>query len=442
MYVARLTTKLAEAAEQSKRYSERHFTAFGYIALVLIPATTFIEQIVADPEFNTAYVRVCAATAGVVVLVRNKLPAQLKEHFALVWVLLATFVLPVCFGLILTLNAAMSAPGSSISPIWVYQYLAAIFIFVQLIHNALLSFVLWLAASIPLAFSLLFIDTPNQVALSEALVLPLPVFLTALIIGSFANRNIQMIQTEKLKAASAIGSNIAHELRTPLASIGILSRAVQRYLPELVDGYEQAIDSNAIQRGISPFQLTELRRALHSIRGEVEYSNTIINILLANTSDSPLELSKSDQFFASQAIAEAVLRYPFNNSDERRILESSTQNDFLLNAPYILIVHVLFNLIKNAIYYAQSHRDGIVKVFSGVHEGRKAIFICDTGCGISDSMKSKVFDRFFTTTEAGQGAGIGLSFCKMVMEGIGGEIQCESKEGQYTTFRLIFPEVS
>ncbi|MDZ7670540.1 MAG: ATP-binding protein [Gammaproteobacteria bacterium] len=37
---------------------------------------------------------------------------------------------------------------------------------------------------------------------------------------------------------------------------------------------------------------------------------------------------------------------------------------------------------------------------------------------------------------------MGLSFCKMVMESIGGEIQCESREGEYTTFRLIFPAVS
>ena len=63
MYLTRIKANLAEAAEQSKRYSERHFNAFGYIALFLIPATTFVEQMVADPEFNTVYVRVCAAYA-------------------------------------------------------------------------------------------------------------------------------------------------------------------------------------------------------------------------------------------------------------------------------------------------------------------------------------------------------------------------------------------
>jgi signal transduction histidine kinase len=65
--------------------------------------------------------------------------------------------------------------------------------------------------------------------------------------------------------------------------------------------------------------------------------------------------------------------------------------------------------------------------------------VTDTGPGIPASLKHQIFDRFFSTIRYGQGAGIGLSFCKMVMESIGGEIQCESREGEYTTFRLIFP---
>jgi len=105
-------------------------------------------------------------------------------------------------------------------------------------------------------------------------------------------------------------------------------------------------------------------------------------------------------------------------------------------------VHILFNLIKNAVYYAQSNPRGAVKVFTGFYRGRPAIVVTDTGRGIPDAIRSKIFDRFFTTTEAGQGAGIGLSFCKMVMEGIGGEIVCDSREGEYTTFRLLFPDAS
>jgi signal transduction histidine kinase len=344
--------------------------------------------------------------------------------------------------MILTLNAALTESGKPLAPIWIYQYLVAVFIFVQLIHNTLLSISLWLIASVPLVIAVILVEDPNMGALVEAWILPLPVYLTALIIGSFTNRNIQVIESEKIRAAYAVGSNLAHELRTPLASIGLISRATQRFLPILVDGYERFTQMTGQRPELSRHQVTELRRALKTIQGEVDYSNTMIDILLANTSDAAIDSRRSDVFFASQAITEAVHRYPFNNSEEQKILSCFTHNDFEIRAPYFLLVHVLFNLIKNALFYAQSNPKGTVRIFCGFFRGRSAIVICDTGYGMSDSVQARIFDRFFTTTEAGQGAGIGLSFCKMVMEGIGGEIVCDSKEGEYTTFRLLFPEVS
>jgi two-component system CAI-1 autoinducer sensor kinase/phosphatase CqsS len=301
--------------------------------------------------------------------------------------------------------------------------------------------ILWLIAAVPLAATVVIMESPNTDALIEAWVLPLPVYLTALVIGSFTNRNIQVIESEKIRAAYAVGSNIAHELRTPLASIGLISRATRRFLPILVDGYQRYLELTGTRPKLNAHQVTELRRALTTIQGEVDYSNTMINILLANTSDTPVESRRSEVFFASQAISEAVNRYPFNNSEELKILTSFTHNDFQIQAPYQLLVHVLFNLIKNALFYAQSNPNGTVRIFCGYYQGHSAIIVRDEGCGMSQALRDRIFDRFFTTTEAGQGAGIGLSFCKMVMEGIGGEIVCDSKEGEHTTFRLLFPQV-
>ncbi|MBX3706298.1 MAG: HAMP domain-containing histidine kinase [Pseudomonadales bacterium] len=414
----------------------------AYIAVLVIPATTIVEHYVADPEFNTIYIRSFAGLVGSIILFRKRLPKLLRDNFDLVWIAIATVVLPFCFGLILTLNAALTEPGSSFSPIWIYQYLVALFIFVQLLHSAYLAAVLWIVATLVLTTALVVVADPNLIALKEAWVLPLPVYLTALIVGSLANRNVQMVESEKLKAASAIGSNIAHELRTPLASIRILSRAIQKYLPVLVDTYQKALERSQATAGIGWNQVAELRMVCKTIEGEVDYSNTIINILLENTSNAPIESRNATEFAASQAIAEAAKRYPFNNSSEQQLLEVYIHNDFLVRAPYVLIVHVLFNLIKNGVLYGRSAPSGMIRIFTGRSRGRNSIIVTDNGAGISESLKLKVFDRFFTTTEAGQGAGIGLSFCKMVMEGIGGEIQCDSREGEYTTFRLLFPEIN
>jgi two-component system CAI-1 autoinducer sensor kinase/phosphatase CqsS len=185
-----------------------------------------------------------------------------------------------------------------------------------------------------------------------------------------------------------------------------------------------------------------LEVGLTAIGDEVGYSNTIIDMLLVNTSDKPISDWEFETFSAAACIREAVARYPFNNSAEKKLITIDVAPDFSVRAPRLMIVHVLFNLIKNALHSVQ--RSGKGKVIITLHPGGSRNLICveDTGAGISASMQNQIFERFFTTIKFGQGAGIGLSFCKMVMAGIGGEIQCQSEEGAYTRFRLLFPTTS
>jgi len=54
-------------------------------------------------------------------------------------------------------------------------------------------------------------------------------------------------------------------------------------------------------------------------------------------------------------------------------------------------------------------------------------------------MLPKIFDRFFSSTH--HGSGIGLAFCKLVMQAYGGNITCQSQQGEFTEFVLSFPVV-
>lgn len=64
----------------------------------------------------------------------------------------------------------------------------------------------------------------------------------------------------------------------------------------------------------------------------------------------------------------------------------------------------------------------------------------DSGTGISADILPKIFDLFFSQTH--HGSGIGLAFCKIVMESYGGKIECKSAEGEFTEFILSFPPIS
>jgi signal transduction histidine kinase len=93
--------------------------------------------------------------------------------------------------------------------------------------------------------------------------------------------------------------------------------------------------------------------------------------------------------------------------------------------------HMLFNLLKNA--YKYNGNDVKIKIWT---QGRKLHFK-DFGKGIDEDDLPHIFKRFYTKSESG--TGIGLAFCRMVMEDLGGTIECKSKPSKYSEFILSFP---
>ncbi len=63
----------------------------------------------------------------------------------------------------------------------------------------------------------------------------------------------------------------------------------------------------------------------------------------------------------------------------------------------------------------------------------------DTGTGIAPDVLPHVFDEFYSGKPKGHGTGMGLPFCRRVMTGLGGDIQCRSRPGEFTEILLRFP---
>jgi len=100
--------------------------------------------------------------------------------------------------------------------------------------------------------------------------------------------------------------------------------------------------------------------------------------------------------------------------------------------------HVLFNLLKNALYYIEAANKGEIYIRAEKTPDANILHFKDTGKGMASSMMPYVFERFYSKTQ--HGTGIGLAFCKSVIESFGGKISCESVEGEHTTFILEFPK--
>ena len=99
--------------------------------------------------------------------------------------------------------------------------------------------------------------------------------------------------------------------------------------------------------------------------------------------------------------------------------------------------HVLFNLLKNALYAIESAQKGEITMWVASAEKSNCLYFKDTGKGMDERQLLRLFDHFYTTTY--MGTGLGLSFCKLVMLRFGGNISCEAVEDKYTQFMLTFP---
>jgi signal transduction histidine kinase len=107
---------------------------------------------------------------------------------------------------------------------------------------------------------------------------------------------------------------------------------------------------------------------------------------------------------------------------------------------------VFMNLILNA-RDAMLPRGGVLSIRAAEKTDTIEIDIADSGEGIDPDDLNNIFERFFTTKKDGRpteysGAGLGLAFCKMVVDGHGGSISVESEPGQGSTFKIALPKTS
>jgi signal transduction histidine kinase len=262
-------------------------------------------------------------------------------------------------------------------------------------------------------------------------------FIASFIVVAFFARSKQQFDTQKLRTIFTIGHSIAHELRTPLRTILSGANGIKKYLPDLVETYRIAKQENLKIPEIDPVHHEVLNPALDNIEKEVEAAFNFIDMLLVNANQS--DIARDHKLCSMvNCVEQALSRYPFDLG-ERDLVHWNCAKDFWFMGNELLMTHILFNLLKNAVYYVRAARKGEILIWLESSEGENLLYFKDTGQGISAKILSRIFERFFSATR--HGTGIGLAFCKMAMRSLGGDIICRSEEGKYTEFVLTFPKV-
>lgn len=216
-------------------------------------------------------------------------------------------------------------------------------------------------------------------------------------------------------------ADAAHELRTPLAVIR-----------------------------------NEAEVALRSARAPEEYCRVLENLLeetnrLATMADQLLFLSRQEAGLQpgseepvemSDLLAEVVTNMQLLAEEKGIVLTLNENPPCSLTGDSRQFRRVFYNLLDNAIKYTGA--GGKVTVTSRSGNGERRILISDTGVGIPPEHIDRICDRFYRVDPArsgeANGAGLGLSICRSIVRGTGGEISVESRLGSGTTVTVHFPE--
>ncbi|MBL29034.1 MAG: sensor histidine kinase [Rhodospirillaceae bacterium] len=417
-------------AERSIRYSEANLTPISFIGIVGFPLYYFVWVYLTPGQYENLGLRMFGASLWLLILLRNRWPEWSREYLPFFYYFSVLYSMPFFFTFMMLKNDSI--------PVWQMSNLAALFLLILLVDwlNLIIMFLVgsalgWIA----------YAATTEAWGGGQVYVEQLAIYFFALVAGSVMNYRTAVINKEKMQATLAISGNIAHEMRTPLLGIRTGAGGLKNYLPALVEAYDMAKAEGLPVKPIRSAHVDALHSVLQRIQSETDYANTIIDMLLMNAGRTVIDTSRFQVHSTARAVQQAVDRYPFQSERERDIIQLDQSNDFDFRGNDVLLVHVIFNLIKNSLFYVARGGGSVIRIRLRRGEGFNELSFFDDGAGIPREILPFIFERFYTSNKDGGGTGMGLSFCKLVMESFGGSISVRSQLGSYTEFLLIFPTV-
>lgn len=256
---------------------------------------------------------------------------------------------------------------------------------------------MWVAFGIAAAFIVYFVSrVTRDLAAREAELLR---------VRSAASRN------EKLAALATLAAGAAHELATPLSTIAVAAKDLERTLS-------------------SPSPMAE---DIRLIRSEVDRCRTILQQMSVEAGQSGGEgvVPTRPEQLVGMALEGLQQRARVDVSIEGAAAERSLQ------LPAQALALALRGVLKNAIEAAGA--SGRVALRVAEHGQGCTIEVRDQGTGMPAAVLARVGEPFFTTKEPGQGMGLGLFVARALCEQIGGRLEIDSVEGRGTTVRMNVP---
>lgn len=210
-------------------------------------------------------------------------------------------------------------------------------------------------------------------------------------------------------------SNVSHEIKTPLA-------VIRNYTVLLQD------------KDLSPEKKNDYIR--HIDEASCRLSSLITNILKLNKLENQQIKPAFERFNLSENLCENIIPFESIWDDKAIEIETDIDDEVYIVSDKEMLGLVWSNLLSNAFKFTE--KGGTVSVSVKKDNEYAVVSISDTGCGISEDVGKRMFDKFYQgdTSHATQGNGLGLALVKRVIDITGGSISVKSKLNEGTTFTV------
>ncbi|MFZ1228190.1 MAG: ATP-binding protein, partial [Saprospiraceae bacterium] len=257
----------------------------------------------------------------------------------------------------------------------------------------------------------------------------------------------QLIQSEKMASLGELTAGIAHEIQNPLNFVNNFSELSN----ELIDEMNAELDKGDIEEAKAI--AIDVKQNLDKINHHGKRADAIVKGMLQHSRKTDGQKEPTD----INALCDEYLRLSYHGLRAKdKSFNATFKTDFDGSIGNINIIpqdigRVILNLINNAFYAVNEHRDALyasndanayeptVSISTKQIGDKVEIKVTDNGNGIPQNIVDKIFQPFFTTKPTGQGTGLGLSLSYDIIKAHGGDIKVESKEGEGSSFIIILP---